>query len=315
MIYLDKFNFTSTNFEDRLLSSSAGLSKTDMSCYSNIYPFRILSTIGLHNIECSDLTILYGGNGSGKSTALNVIAEKMKLKRNALFNQSSWFKQYLEGCSFIQNGTWLDDEVSSDNSKIITSDDVFNHMIETRRENELLDRRRNLLIGNISKIKNGRALDNSSLSAKAQYASRHLNFETGENVQEYITMVNRRKRSYNESIIEELGREKDSYSNGETALLYFSRRIEENGLYLLDEPENSLSAEYQLKLMDFIKASIRCGCQFIIATHSPFLLSIEGAKIYDLSTAPSRVTYKWWELENMKLYYNFFDEHSTMFKK
>lgn len=77
------------------------------------------------------------------------------------------------------------------------------------------------------------------------------------------------------------------HSNGESAILYFEEKIKENALYLLDEPENSLSPERQLELLRFIEDSSRFyGCRFVIATHSPFLLSMKGAKIYDLDEEP-----------------------------
>ena len=61
------------------------------------------------------------------------------------------------------------------------------------------------------------------------------------------------------------------HSNGESAFLYFSEKIQENGLYLLDEPENSLSPLRQQELSKFLEDSARFfGCQFIISTHSPF---------------------------------------------
>ena len=83
------------------------------------------------------------------------------------------------------------------------------------------------------------------------------------------------------------------------------RQIKE-GLYLLDEPENSLSAKWQSKLAEFIKMSAdSCDCQFIIATHSPFLLAIEGAKIYNLDEDYVTIS-KWHELESTKLYYDLF---------
>ena len=56
-----------------------------------------------------------------------------------------------------------------------------------------------------------------------------------------------------------------------------------------------------------------CGCQFIIATHSPFLLSLEGAKIYDLDSSPV-TTKNWWELENTRLYFDFFEKHRKLFE-
>jgi len=83
----------------------------------------------------------------------------------------------------------------------------------------------------------------------------------------------------------------------------------------LDEPENSLSAENQLKLKKFLEDSARFyNCQFIISTHSPFLLALEEAKIYDLDELPV-VSKKWTELSNIKIYSNFFKEHESEFDK
>ena len=68
-------------------------------------------------------------------------------------------------------------------------------------------------------------------------------------------------------------------SNGESAFLYFTREIQEGGLYLLDEPENSLSARLQLELARFLEDSARFyRCQFVISTHSPFLLALRGRR-------------------------------------
>ncbi|MDE5865071.1 MAG: hypothetical protein K2H31_00475, partial [Lachnospiraceae bacterium] len=44
-------------------------------CYDTYYPFFILSKHNLTMLDFEPVTILYGGNGSGKTTALNVIAE------------------------------------------------------------------------------------------------------------------------------------------------------------------------------------------------------------------------------------------------
>ncbi|MFR0903178.1 MAG: AAA family ATPase, partial [Anaerovoracaceae bacterium] len=66
-------------------------------------------------------------------------------------------------------------------------------------------------------------------------------------------------------------------------------------------------------LIEYIENSARFfGCQFIIATHSPFLLAVKGAKIYDLDQSPVSVK-RWTELENVKMYYNFFREHEKEF--
>lgn len=68
-----------------------------------------------------------------------------------------------------------------------------------------------------------------------------------------------------------------------------------------------------MKLKKFIEDSARFyNCQFIISKHSPFLLALQEAKIYDLDTIPVRAR-KWNELQNMKTYYQFFKEHEELF--
>ena len=53
----------------------------------------------------------------------------------------------------------------------------------------------------------------------------------------------------------------------------------ENGLYILDEPEAALSPQRQLTLLMEIHQLSQQGAQFIIASHSPILLGVPGAKI------------------------------------
>ena len=53
-------------------------------------------------------------------------------------------------------------------------------------------------------------------------------------------------------------------------------------------------------------------CQFMISTHSPFLLAMKGAKIYDLDENPVDVK-KWTELENVLAYYDFFKKYEKNF--
>jgi predicted ATPase len=51
------------------------------------------------------------------------------------------------------------------------------------------------------------------------------------------------------------------------------------GLYLLDEPEAALSPSRQMAALSAIHQLVQQECQFIIATHSPILLSYPNAKI------------------------------------
>ena len=95
-------------------------------------------------------------------------------------------------------------------------------------------------------------------------------------------------------------------SNGETALEYFDSKLKNDTLYCLDEPENSLSAKLQLKPAQFVADSARhFNCKFIIATHSPFFLSLPNAKIYNLDEIPVKTEY-WTDLPNMRAYFDLF---------
>ena len=102
----------------------------------SVYPYGILPKVGLNEIIFRPVTILYGGNGSGKSTALNVIAEKLRLTRNSVYNRSRFFENFVDRCSVTL------EEAVPKNSRIITSDDVFDMMLDIRTINEGIDRKR-----------------------------------------------------------------------------------------------------------------------------------------------------------------------------
>ena len=169
MLYLSRFCFPGWEKEESFRWS---ISRT---CYDSFYPFGVLSKVDFRQIDFEPVTILYGGNGSGKTTALNVIAEKLHLVRDTLYNRSNFWDDYLRYCEY--------------------------------------------------------------------------------------------------------------------------------------EPENSLSPEKQMELVRLIEDCVRFfGCQVIIASHSPFILSMRYAKIYDLDEQPVDVK-KWTELRNVRTYYDFFKEH------
>ena len=65
------------------------------------------------------------------------------------------------------------------------------------------------------------------------------------------------------------------------------------GLFIFDEPESALSPQKQLTLILAINQLVMQGSQFIIATHSPILLSYPKAVIFQLSdTGAEQVRYQ-----------------------
>ncbi|MDO5031328.1 AAA family ATPase [Corynebacterium sp.] len=73
-----------------------------------------------------------------------------------------------------------------------------------------------------------------------------------------------------------------SRSHGESVLDIVLEHVRGRGLYLFDEPESGLSVVRQMALLVEMKQAVDYGAQFIIATHSPFLLAYPGADIVEL---------------------------------
>ena len=284
MIYLKSFIFPDEDREFKFILS------IKRKCYDSFYPFRILSKNDFRQIDFEPITILYGGNGSGKSTALNVIAEKLSITRESLYNRTNFYGDYIDMCDIE-----IVEEIPLE-SRIITSDDVFNYMLNIRTLNEGIDTKREDLFVEYLDVK------------YSQFKMKSL-----EDYEQLKKVNQSRSRTQSKYVRQNLMDNIREYSNGESAFRYFTEKIAENGIYILDEPENSLSPQRQLELIKFIEDSTRYfGCQFIISTHSPFLLAIKGAKIYDLDEYPVSVK-KWTELENVRYYYNFFKEHEHEF--
>jgi predicted ATPase len=73
-------------------------------------------------------------------------------------------------------------------------------------------------------------------------------------------------------------------SHGESFMNLVENRFFGNGLYILDEPEAALSPMKIMSLMVSINELVKKNSQFIISTHSPILMALPGAYIYQLSS-------------------------------
>lgn len=72
-------------------------------------------------------------------------------------------------------------------------------------------------------------------------------------------------------------------SHGESFLTVARDWFQEPRLFILDEPEAALSFQGQLALIASIVEGAKAGAQFILATHSPLLMSIPGAEVFELT--------------------------------
>ena len=281
--YVNRLSLLSEKMETDFLISQK------RTCYNGVYPYKIFPSKGISEIELAPITILYGGNGSGKTTLLNILAEKAGVIRHSAFNGNAFFSEYVKECRLYGNSI-------PKYSQILTSDDVFDYVLNIRYLNDGIDARRTELFDEYM----DRKYASHRFTGMAQYDDWKESYDA-------------KSKSQSQFVRDRLMRNVDMFSNGESAMKYFTDRITENALYLLDEPENSLSIGLQQELCDYINASAsHFGCQFIIATHSPLLLSMPNAMIYDLDEYPV-CTKRWTELENVRKYFDFFEKHRREF--
>jgi predicted ATPase len=285
MMYLNSIAFPNDDDETDFIW---GVKQT---CYESFYPFRTLAVNGLTRIDFAPITILYGGNGSGKSTALNVIAEKISATRGSVFNKTNFYESYVKMCDMEQSSS------SPDEKRIITSDDVFDYMLNIRSLNEGIHNKRDEIYTEYLDTKRVKF----QMKSMADY----------EQLKKVVDVRSKTQSKYTRDALMQNVRE---YSNGESAFKFFTEKIGDNGLYILDEPENSLSPARQQELARFIEDSVRFfNCQIIMSTHSPFLLALHDAKIYSLDESPAAIK-RWTQLENVRIYHEFFETNRNKLK-
>lgn len=230
----------------------------------------------LDNIEFDPVTIFYGSNRSDKSTLLNIIARKITIDMKNRGNDSAYLQQLIDNCRAEFH--WNYSDGLPFDSRFIRSKDVMHEIVRIRKKNETL---KNHIKETAPHLYNRFFMGNPTDGKDYVWSDDRWIFRAMENFD-------------------------SAMSNGELAYQYFENSIGIDSLVMLDEPENSLSPKSQRNLADMIHSYSRFfKCQFIIASHSPFMLSIPGAKIYNLDEHPVKIS-KWNELENMHIYIDLF---------
>lgn len=261
------------------------------------YPYGLFPNKRLRQVTFAPITVFCGDNGSGKSTLLNILAKCLTIQHDSPYNEAFYLQHYADCCDWEYTY-----DMQPWDTKIIASDDVFRQSF-TKRES-------NMSILN----------DQTRVTHEGVAMRKDHDFSVNPNNPDEVAQIKRKataihKGGIGKLVMQEAGKNIILHSNGENALEYFLEQIKPHGLYLLDEPENSLSIKRQLLLKQYLEEMAQFeNCQFIIATHSPFLLAIKDAKIYNLDLNPVRVQ-KWEHIENIKDYYQFFLQHQQLFSQ
>lgn len=255
----------------------------------NIYPYNVFRDKYIYPFVFAPITIFYGNNGCGKSTVLNLIAAKLAIAGYESYDMgdSGWSQSYID--RFVADCVYErgcdDDGVILEippGSRYIKSEDVLYEIKKIQQEEALKN-------GYLySRVRAGQAKREAEKELRAYHAG------------------------FSQMDILKFAQEK--YSNGETAMQMLLEGLEPDQLYLLDEPEVSLSPENQVRLADNINIMARyTGCQFIIATHSPFLLGKLHGRIFNLDS-PDMEEADWTELDSVRFFYDFFMAHGKEFE-
>ncbi len=254
----------------------------------NIYPYNVFKGKYIEPIVFAPITVFYGNNGSGKSTLLNIIANSLKLKGKEYATSNSYgivdyCGTFSSECSYSLGEDDFGHAIRSlpADSRYIKSEDILYEIKKIQQKQVLSD---------------GMEYDYVQKGMSLREARQFLSSKEGRKQEEYIMFA------------------QEKYSNGETSLQYFKEYLYPHALYLLDEPEVSLSPANQVVLAEEINKMARLlECQFIIATHSPFMLGTLNAKIYNLDKKEYDIE-KWSELENVRYFYDFFKKHEKEFE-
>jgi len=264
-----------------LLINSFSLKNQNALDNCNGYPFTIPVIKNFRKITFKkQVTFIIGENGSGKSTLIEAFAKYCNFNAEGGSRNIDFSTKYTTS-DFHE---YLYAEVAADFRKLdgyfLRSETLYNlaSEIETRGERKLL--RPNIW---------GGYLPPEGTSAYG------YNYEDVPNDYGDISL--------------------HKQSHGESVLSLLTNRITKRGVYLFDEPETGLSTYSLLVMLGIINNLAKINAQFIICTHSPILLSLPNADIYEIKDgALNLVQYEETSYYNLTKYFilNYKEMHKKL---
>jgi predicted ATPase len=213
------------------------------------FPFCIPIIKSFKNIDFStDLTILVGENGSGKSTFLEALA--CSANSISVGDQSVLTDPTLTHARLLAEKWKLIWNEKTRKGFFMRAEDFFQY---TKKMNAMKAELEEELVRVDKEFKT--RSKTAQLYARSGFAG-----QAG-------------------AIENRYGKDMDAHSHGEAFIEFFSTRFVPGGLYLLDEPEAPLSPLRQISFLMLLKEMMSKNSQFIIATHSPIIMAYPDAKI------------------------------------
>ena len=226
----------------------------------NPFPYNVMAIRYAKDIELSKkVTLFIGDNGCGKSTLLETLAVKLDLPLIGGFISD---RAGFEAARILQPFTEIEFGWETKKGFFFRAEDFSDFINTVEHENRRIEADLHELRGEVKDSVIREMRDNMNHSLQ------NMRKTYGENMQ--------------------------AFSHGEAYLKILQTRIGDKGIYLLDEPEAALSPLKQLTLIFFITEVLKNkNTQFIISTHSPILMGIPGAMIYEINdSGMNRVAYE-----------------------
>jgi predicted ATPase len=240
----------------------------------NRFPYNVPAIRGIDVLDLNQpITIFVGENGSGKSTLLEALAKAADMI--VVGSEDIKRDKSLDPVEPLVNIMKLVWNQRTRRGFFLRAEDFFGYVKRMRALSEELAGE----LGRIDREYEGRSDYAKALAS--QPAASSLN-----------------------AMEDRYGPDLDANSHGESFLTLFQSRFVPGGLYILDEPEAALSPISQLGMIAMIKERIGQDAQFIIATHSPILMALPGAAIFDFDQQPPAAK-AYADLEHVQLYRSF----------
>lgn len=246
------------------------------------YPFNIQAIQSIESLLLNKpATIFVGDNGSGKSTLLQAIA-----KQHGAINTSGkpLNDPYYDAISPLSDSIKLMYSVKNNHGFLFSSEYFITYIHKLQEEKSDLEAYIKEVEENY-KDKSDFARNQALSPAKKElHAIQH---------------------TYQGELQEK--------SHGEGFLSFFKARMHQKGIYFLDEPESPLSPFHQYQLLVLLTDLIQNGSQIIMATHSPILMALEEATIYEFSDTIKQVSYD--DIESVRFMTYFLNHKHTFLER
>lgn len=214
------------------------------------FPYNVPAIRYARGLDLSaPVTFLVGDNGTGKSTLLEALAVRLRL---ANMSGAGYGREDFAAARALAPQLQLERGMDRDVGFFFRAED-FSEYLGGLRQN----------------------------TAAIRDDWRELEGEVPEHV---IREMERGQNYARREMHKAYGQDLHAFSHGEAYLQIIGQRVRGRGIYLFDEPEAALSPGKQLTLVQTIREHLAgLNSQFIIATHSPILMGMPGARLYEIT--------------------------------